>query len=80
MEEMKQSGMRYKEIAFELELSYEQVKEYFRRVRREQRSRGYSRSKKSDVQKTNQALQSELKSLRMENHLLRDFMNAVGKG
>lgn len=35
--------------------------------------RGYPRSKKTDAQKTNQALRRKLKSLRMENQLLRNF-------
>lgn len=80
MEEMKRNGARYKEIALKLGLSHKQVKEYFRRSHREQRQRGYPRSKKADAQKTNQALRSELKSLRMEVELLRDFMDAVKRG
>ena len=80
MEEMKRNGTRYKEIALKLGLSHKQVEEYFRRSRREQRQRGYPRSKKADAQKTNQALRSELKSLRMEVELLRDFMDAVKRG
>lgn len=75
MEEMRRKGATYREIGDEVNLTHEQVKEYFRRDRREQRQRGYSRSKKSDAQKTNQVLRGELKSLRMELDLLRDFMD-----
>ena len=35
------------------------------------------RSRKDDALKTNQALRSELKSLRMEVELLRDFLDAI---
>ena len=42
-----------------------QSEEYFRRRRREQRRRGHPRSKKADALKTDQALRSELKRLRM---------------
>ena len=80
MEEMKRNGERYREIALKLGLRYEQVTEYFKRNRREQRRRGYPRSKKPDTRKTNQALRSELKSLRMEVDLLRDFMHAAERG
>jgi hypothetical protein len=75
MEELRRKGATYQEIGDKVNLTREQVKEYFRRDRREQRQRGYSRSKKSDAQKTNQTLRGELKSLRMELDLLRDFMD-----
>ena len=58
-------------------LKYEQVKRYFSRERREQRKRGYPRSRKNDASKTNQALRKELESLRMEVELLRDFLDAI---
>ena len=77
MEELKQEGKTQKEIAAEVGLKYEQVKEYFKRARKEQRKRGYPRSRKDDALKTNQALRSELKSLRMEVELLRDFLDAI---
>lgn len=77
MEELKRSGKTHREIGEEVGLTKAQVKRYFERDRREQRERGYPRSKKSDAQKTNQALRSELKSLRMENQLLRDFLEHI---
>lgn len=77
LEEMKREGKTNREIAAEVGLTKEQVERYFERSRREQRARGYPRSKKADAQKTNQELCSELKSLRMENQLLRDFLQLV---
>ncbi|MFV0414302.1 MAG: hypothetical protein ACK5L3_13730 [Oscillospiraceae bacterium] len=74
IEEPKQLGKTNREIGAEVGLTKEQIKGYFERSRREQRERGYPRSKKADAQKTNQALRSELKSLRMENQLLKDFL------
>lgn len=77
MEKLKQEGKTYREIAAAVGLRYEQVKGYFKRNRQEQRRRGYPRSRKDDALKTNQALRSELKSLRMEVELLRDFLDAI---
>jgi len=77
LEELKRAGKTNREIAEELGLKKEQVKGYFKRSRKEQRLRGYPRSRKDDAQKTNQALRSELKSLRMEVELLRDFLEEL---
>ena len=77
MEELKREGKTIREIAADVGLTHEQVKGYFKRTRKEQRKRGYPRSHKKDATKTNQALRSELKSLRMEVELLRDFMDAI---
>lgn len=77
IEELKASGKSNREIAVQLGLTYEQVKGYFRRARREQRLRGYPRSKKDDALKTKQELRREVKSLRMEVDLLRGFMAAM---
>ena len=66
MEQLRREGKTYREIASVVGLRKEQVEEYFKRSRREQRRRGYPRSKKADALKTNQALRSELKRLRME--------------
>ena len=79
MEEMKRAGKTNLEIAEAVGLRKEQVKEYFKRSRKEQRLRGSPRSRKDDAQKTNQALRSELKSLRMEVELLRDFLGELGR-
>jgi len=79
LEELKRAGKTNREIAEELGLKKEQVKGYFKRSRKEQRQRGYPRSRKDDAQKTNQALRSELKSLRMEVELLRDFLGELGR-
>ena len=77
MEELKREGKTIREIAIEVGLEYEQVKGYFKRARREQRLRGYPRSRKDDALKTNYELRSELKRLRMEVELLRDFLGAI---
>ena len=77
MEELRREGKTIREIATAVGLKYEQVKEYFKRTRKEQRKRGYPRRRKDDALKTNQALRSELKSLRMEVELLRDFLDAI---
>ena len=77
IEEMKRQGCTRKEIAEATGLKPEQIKGYLKRKRAEQRKRGYPRSKKEDVQKTNQELRSELKRLRMEVTLLRDFQDAM---
>ena len=77
MKEMKHAGERYSAIAAKLGLTYGQVQGYFKRSRQEQRQRGYPRSRKPDEKKTNQALRKELKSLRMELELLRDFMDVL---
>ena len=77
MEELKRDGKTIREIAADVGLKYEQVKGYFKRARKEQRKRGYPRSRKNDALKTNQALRKELQSLRMEVELLRDFLDAI---
>ena len=77
MEELRKEGHTYREIGEAVGLTGNQVKEYFRRDRREQRLRGYPRSKKEDAKKTNQELRSELKRLRMEVELLQDFLHAI---
>ena len=77
MKELKREGKTIRERAADVGLKPEQVKGYFKRARKEQRKRGYPRSRKNDASKTNQALRSELKSLRMEVELLRDFLDAI---
>ena len=77
MEELKREGKTIREIAADVGLKHEQVKGYFKRARKEQRKRGYPRSRKNDASKTNQALRKELASLRMEVELLRDFLDAI---
>jgi transposase len=79
MEELKRAGKSNTEIAQATGLRYEQVKEYFRRRRGEGRRKGYRRSKKADALKTNQVLRGEIKSLRMEVALLRDFAEELGR-
>ena len=77
MEQLRREGKTYREIASAVGLRKEQVKGYFKRGRQEARRRGYPRSKKADALKTNQELRSELKRLRMEVDLLRDFLDVM---
>lgn len=77
MEQLRREGKTYQEIASAVGLRKEQVKGYFKRDRQEARRRGYPRSKKADALKTNQELRSELKRLRMEIDLLRDFLDVM---
>ena len=79
MEELKRAGKNYTEIAQTVGLRYEQVKEYFKRRSADLRHKGYRRSKKADTLKTNQVLRGEIKSLRMEVDLLRDFAEELGR-
>ena len=59
MEEMKRAGKTNREIGEAFGLEKEQVQDYFKRSRIEQRLRGYRRSGKDDTAKTNQELRTE---------------------
>jgi hypothetical protein len=79
MEEMKRAGKTNREIGEAFGLEKEQVQDYFKRSRIEQRLRGYPSSRKDDTAKTNQELRREIRSLRMEVELLRDFLGELGR-
>ena len=80
---MKASGKTKREIAEHYGLKTEQIKELLKRYRRRERKlvsgielRLKGRARK-DGQLPNQDLQKEVERLRMENELLRDFLQSV---
>ena len=80
---MREEGMCKREIAEHFNLTTEQVKELLKRYRRRERKlvsgielRLKGRARK-DGQLPNQDLQKEVERLRMENELLRDFLQSV---
>ena len=79
IEALKREGCTNRQIAEAVGLTPTQIKQYFSPARKEKRERGYPRSQKADELKTKQALIGEVKSLRMEVELLRDFMRMMGR-
>lgn len=79
MEKMHQEGYSCREIGEKLGFSKEQVKECLRRPRRkvqkEQKSIPIRRGRPvKEIPTTLSALEKEVRQLRMENELLRDFL------
>ena len=82
MEQMHQEGHSCREIGEKFGFTKEQVKECLRRPRRkaqkEQESIPKRRGKPAkQIPTTLSALEKEVKQLRMENELLRDFLKAA---
>ena len=82
---MKESGKTKREIAEHYGLKMEQVKELLKRYRRRERKiiagiqpRPKGRPRK-DGQPPHQQEKTELERLRMENKLLRDFLQLTGR-
>ena len=82
---MKASGKTKREIAEHFGLKTEQVKELLKRYRRRERKaaagiipRPKGRPRK-DGQSPHQSEKAELERLRMENKLLRDFLQLAGR-
>ena len=82
---MKASGKTKREIAEHFGLKTEQVKELLKRYRRRERKaaagiipRPKGRPRK-DGQPPHQSEKAELERLRMENKLLRDFLQLAGR-
>ena len=82
---MRESGMTRQEIADELGLEKEQIKNWIARYNRrgsillqghESKPKGRPRK---DGQAPKQDIQKELERLRMENKLLRDFLQSTGR-
>ena len=80
---MREDGMTRQEIADELGLEKEQIKNWVARYNRrsaillqERESKPKGRPRK-DGQKPAQDIQKEVERLRMENKLLRDFLQSV---
>ena len=80
---MREEGMCKREIAEHFNLTTEQVKELLKRYRRRERklaSGNVPRPKgrpRKDGQVPKQDLQKEVERLRMENKLLRDFLQST---
>ena len=82
---MRTEGLTLREIGDELGLSYKQMRDWSYRHNREQRNvaigkepRPKGRPRK-DGQPPRQNAQKELERLRMENKLLRDFLQSAGR-
>ena len=73
---MRAEGLTLREIGDELGLSYKQMRDWSYRHNREQRPRPKGRPRK-DSQPPKQDTQKELERLRMENKLLRDFLQSM---
>ena len=80
---MREAGMTRQEIADELGLTKEQIKGWIKRYNRrstillqEREYKAKGRPRK-DGQTPKQDIQKELERLRMENKLLRDFLQSV---
>ena len=84
---MKEAGYKKRRIAEELALTKEQIKEFLKRHRRRERKievgipgRSQGRSSKGNtVNDVELAQKYEIMRLKMENKLLRDFMQFVGR-
>ena len=82
---MRQDGMTLKEIADELGLSLKQMKNWSYRHNCEKRNtlKGIMPKRKGrpikDGQPPKQEVEKELERLRMENKLLRDFLQSTGR-
>ena len=82
MEQLHQEGYSCRQIAQMLGFTKEQVKECLRRPRRKARKEQESIPKRrgrsaKQIPTTLSALEKEVKQLRMENELLRDFLKAA---
>ena len=84
---MKEAGYTKRKIAEELNLTREQVKEFLKRHRRRERKieagipvrpQG-SPANGSEVNSVELAQKYEIKRLKMENKLLRDFLQLTGR-
>ena len=84
MEQMHQEGHSCREIGEKFGFTKEQVKECLRRPRRkgkkEQKRKPKRRGRAAkQIPTTLSELEKEVKQLRMENELLRDFLKAAGR-
>ena len=83
--QLKSEGLNYREIGAQLGLSREQVKEYFKRLRRKEKAQSLQLSNLKDEQiykqttfpKRSQTLR--ILELERENDLLRSFLYAAGR-
>lgn len=83
---MQKEGKTYREIANHFGVDREQVKECMKRCRIRQRKQAAGIQPKpkgrprKDGQPPHESTAAELKRLRMENQLLRDFLEFAGRG
>ena len=83
---MQEAGKTHREIAEHFGLERDQVKQFLkrRRIRQRKRAAGIQPKPKGrprkDGQPPHQSEAAELKRLRMENQLLRDFLELAGRG
>ena len=86
IESMHGAGKTYKEIAKHFGLKHSQVKKCMQRRRARQRKQAAGIESKpkgrprKDGQPPHQSAAAEVKRLRMENQLLRDFLELAGRG
>ncbi len=86
MVSMQEAGKTHREIAEQFGLERSQVKKCLKRRRNRQRKEAAGIQPKpkgrprKDGQPPHQSESAELKRLRMENQLLRDFLERVGRG
>ena len=77
---IKKEGKTQREIAERLGVEKEQIKEWFHRYRRKQSIRPQGRPRKDSEPRDIVAEQAyEIRRLKMENELLRDFMRSMGR-
>ena len=79
---MQESGKTHREIAEHFGLERDQVKQFLKRQRKQAagiQPKPKGRPRK-DGQPPHQSEAAELKRLRMENQLLRDFLELAGRG
>lgn len=83
---MQEAGKTHREIAEHFGLELDQVKQFLKRRRMRQRKQAAEIQPKpkgrprKDGQPPHQSEAAELKRLRMENQLLRDFLELAGRG
>ena len=83
---MQKEGKTYREIADHFGLEREQIKECLKRYRSRQRKQAAGIQPKpkgrprKDGQPPQESAAAELKRLRIENQLLRDFLELAGRG
>ena len=81
---LREAGMTRQEIADELGLDKVQIKNWINRYNKRQKIMDHSEPKpksrpRKDGLPPKQKMETELKRLRMENKLLRDFLRSTGR-
>lgn len=86
IERMRDEGLTHRQIGEKLGYTKMQVKAFAKRERQKQRE-NFERTLPESKEKTNEnmitdpkKMQKEIERLKMENELLRDFLQRIGKG